>query len=305
VLLAGKEMIISRIIGGLGNQMFQYAAGRALALRNGVQLKLDLSAYAKSGRDLNERVFGLDAFRINAGEASEHERFGFRSRGSTRAFRMLQRAFPSAFSKIYAAESGSRFHKNFFRYPASTYLDGYWQNERYFLEYESTLRAEFRLKTEPPHDVYPVPAEGTVAVSVHVRRGDYVSNKEAHGLHFVCDKRYYSDAISEVTARAGHAHLFVFSDDEAWCRNYLDTQGNPVTYMRDSGDPARDMWLMSRCSHHVIANSSFSWWGAWLNGRPGKIVIAPQYWFRNVKSTDVGIACKEWTLIHNQGTDND
>jgi hypothetical protein len=277
-----SDTIIVRLIGGLGNQMFQYAAGRALALRSGAALKLDVSGFETYGL----RRYELDAYPIAAtlADAGELAMVG------------VGAAPPSLPLRILAKLTGIKPPRNPFHYrephfpfdaklasqPLPLFMDGYWQSERYFSDIAQTLRAELtpRDAMDAANAATAAEIASVTAVSLHVRRGDYVSNAHTNAYHGVCSLDYYRTAIDHIRAHVSAPHLFVFSDDAEWTRANL-TSDLPTTYV--SANPPdkgfRDLQLMSLCQHHIIANSSFSWWGAWLNGQPGKIVIAPKTWF--------------------------
>lgn len=288
-------MIIVKLIGGLGNQMFQYAAGRALAVRHNVDLKFDLSALrADPEGKYTKRHFALDVFGNLAPEATAEELRYFYQRSESRVLRVLQRQMPSLFKRVYAAESGQGYHRSFARFPADTYLDGFWQSERFFVRFADRVRGDFEFRPE-------VKALGqhwmksicsTNSVSLHVRRGDYISNSDVRKYHGVCSPDYYNAAVAELQKRHAPIELFVFSDDIAWCRDHLSFEV-PV-HLVDVNTAATDMYLMSLCRHHIIANSSFSWWGAWLNANKDKTVIMPEHWFVNVRSKDIDLVPRGW-----------
>jgi Glycosyl transferase family 11 len=283
-------VITVSLIGGLGNQMFQYAAGKALAVRHDVPLALDLSGF----RNYALRPFLLDRLLVpeaelaRASEASGEKapRHFARSLWKQRIDRVLARA---GLPKL-AAHAGQYREPHFHYDPAfqtlgpKTSLFGYFQSERYFSPIAEILRKHFS-----PRE--PLGANSTemlrrierspLATSVHIRRGDYLKPGTAE-YHGILGESYYREAIGRIEARLGEAaEFFVFSDDLAAAEQVLDFVPRPrLTHVR--GDPERpweDMALMARCRHHVIANSSFSWWGAWLNGSPDKIVVAPRAWF--------------------------
>lgn len=271
-------IVIVKLMGGLGNQMFQYAAGRALAERRGARLLLDLSSYE---HDRLGRRYRLDHFNIRAEIASPDDvervtglgRRGLLSRARRRAERLLPRHWRSVFT-----ERQRSYDRELFYIRRSVMLSGYWQSPQYFASIEHLLREELRWR-EPP-DAYNealtqeiIAAEG---VSVHVRRGDYVENKS----HNVLPIGYYQAAVARIAEVAYQASYYVFSDDMPWCKGHLDLPGR-TTYVDHNGPEAdyEDLRLMSLCHHHIIANSSFSWWGAWLCERPGQLVIAPRQWF--------------------------
>lgn len=172
------------------------------------------------------------------------------------------------------------------------YLQGYWQSERYFLKHKGTIRSDFTFRQPPSGQNAELSRTilNSVAVSIHVRRGDYVSNAKTFAKHGTCTPEYYFKAIEIVRQRVPEARFFAFSDDPQWVAEVLAPRypGLVLVDHNQAEDSYNDMRLMSLCWHHIIANSSFSWWGGWLNPDPGKIVIAPRNWFANGKdSTDL------------------
>lgn len=270
-------MIVTRLIGGLGNQMFQYAAGRALAARRGVPLRIDRRGFA----DYKTHAFGLQHFAANLvdAEAGELPMGG----GESRLNRWLRRVSGRE-PKVFA-ERAFTFDPEVLGLGAGTYLDGYWQSERYFSDLESVIREDFRIVT-PPSDENRAWLDhiGRVgSVSMHVRRGDYVSNPSANAVHGTCDLDYYRRAVATVAARVGgDIELFVFSDDPDWVRDNMELSYPAHLVRHNNADTNyEDLRLMSACRHHIIANSTFSWWGGWLDSRSDSIVVAPKYWFRS------------------------
>jgi hypothetical protein len=165
----------------------------------------------------------------------------------------------------------------------NTYLDGYWQSEKYFRSIEKIIRSECRVKGAPSeiNKNFADKIQSVNAVSIHVRRGDYVTDEKTNAYHGVCDKDYYRQAIDHLTASLDDPYFFVFSDDMAWTKANLSTGSQPAEYIdHNTGAGHEDLRLMYLCKHHIIANSSFSWWGAWLNDHAGKKIIAPKKWFQ-------------------------
>lgn len=271
-------MITTKLIGGLGNQMFQYAAGRALALRLGVGLKLDVRAFS----DYKLHGYGLNHFAIQAREADASELPVIRR--ETFAGRVLRRLgvkpSPSAF-----CEKAFTFDADVLTLRDRTYLDGYWQSERYFADFANEIRADLTVATPSTADnaMWLERIRERESVSLHVRRGDYVSNSQANAVHGTCDLDYYQRAVQYLVEKLRCDPVFyVFSDDPDWVAENLCLP-HEMIYIRHN-DAARnyeDLRLMASCAHHIIANSTFSWWGAWLNASPDKVVVAPKNWFRN------------------------
>jgi len=274
-------MIIVRLLGGLGNQMFQYAAGRALAARHGTALKLDLSAF----RAYPLRSFRLQHFRIEAtlAEAADVEAVKGTDRGPLR--RRLQLAVERRrphFRRRVVHEPHFHFDPNMERVGRHAYLVGFWQSEAYFSQIRDAVRRELTV-SEPPDEANRRTLEriaSTDSISLHVRRGDYVTDPRNQQFYAACPPRYYRDALDAVLPGLDDPRVFVFSDDIAWASAHLRFPC-PVTFVAHNGEQRdfEDMRLMSRCRHHVIANSTFSWWGAWLASHPDQQVVAPRQWF--------------------------
>lgn len=285
-------MITSHIIGGLGNQMFQYAAGRSLALRNGCELQLDTSDFAAytlhQGFEL-DTVFGIDLHRLD--KKSSDKLLGWRKH------RFLNKLFDQlkvieSLNLTIAREPSFNYWPRWKYLQAPAYLLGYWQSERYFSEFEHEIRHDFRFHQDLDSESnrIAVALANTTSVSLHVRRGDYASNPKTTALHGLCSPVYYSKAIEYLAHRINDLHLFIFSDDIPWVKANLPIEGHDHTYVSHNkgSDSWRDMQLMSLCQHHIIANSSFSWWGAWLNPSPNKIVVAPAKWFaKDIDTSDL------------------
>jgi hypothetical protein len=298
------SLVITRLIGGLGNQMFQYAAGRALALRRGAALKLDVTGFAAVG-DHTKRRYELDSFAIHASAASDVDlaRFGradkARSPRLDRVLRSLRIGRPNGAWPIYC-EPHFKFDPAMPELEAPVYLDGYWQSERYFSDIAGVLRQEFTVAAplDRENEALAAGIDAVNAVSLHVRRGDYVDDPATNRFHGVCSPDYYQRAVDYVTTRVEAPHLFVFSDDPHWTRANLRFSV-PMTVV-DANPPDRgyrDMRLMARCRHHIVANSSFSWWGVWLNPSREKIVVAPRRWFGASSNDTRDLIPPDWVRL--------
>jgi Glycosyl transferase family 11 len=292
-------MIIARLDGGLGNQMFQYAAGRSLALHHQMPLYLDTTTLEKDPAGAYTwRKYELDCFRIQALKATEEQLAHFS--GSTSILsRVIDRTFPSLRKKRSFSEPGFYFYQSFFRLPADTLLIGFWQSEKYFKSFDKLIRSELSLKNISPPQVKIIEEriQSSYSVSIHVRRGDYVSLKDANEFHGLCSLKYYERAHSILQAENKDSRFFIFSDDLEWCREYLQHLKNSHLVCHPFG-AEWDLYLMSRCNSHIIANSSFSWWGAWLCEYPGKRVLVPEYWFRNIKTASLDVVAEGWEIIN-------
>jgi hypothetical protein len=263
--------------GGLGNQLFQYATGRALALRRGVPLVIDPGWYETSVPKLTPRTFDLIGCSIAARLARPDEASVFAwLRGPLRS------RLPAGRPWRPLRERHLGFQSRVLEAPAGSYLIGYWQSWRYFDAIRRLLLEE-TLPKAPADDADAALAArmaGIDSIAVHVRRGDYVSVATTAAYHGTCAPGYHGRAVGELAAGLGDPHAFVFTDDPSWVREHLRL---PVPFDivdRHGPDAAlADLALMRRCRHFVIANSSFSWWGAWLGTHPEKRVAAPARWY--------------------------
>lgn len=271
-------MIVMRLKGGLGNQLFQYALGRALSLAKNTSLQLDTSSYKKD----TLREYRLACFNISA-SASDRLPF-FATDSKAKHLNILFQKIRGLFSKPYQIikEKSFAFDPSILNCSEQAYLDGFWQSEQYFSPFANIIRNDLSLKTPLTGKLKELAEQIalTNAVSLHVRRGDYVSNPTTTAYHGVCSAQWYEEAAKIMEEKVIQPTFFVFSDDYEWAKNNLRFQ-SPVVFIPPSpdGQEGNDMHVMSLCKHHIIANSSFSWWGAWLNPSPNKIVIAPKNWF--------------------------
>ncbi|MGA7195181.1 MAG: alpha-1,2-fucosyltransferase [Anaerolineales bacterium] len=293
-----KQSVITRLNGGLGNQMFQYAAGRALADRLSIPLKMDLSEF----ETYHLRRYELDKFKISAGLATSDETAGFviNPSGFQRSYSRLAISLGFGFNKIAFKQRKFGYDNTFEKIRQPMYLNGYWQSEKYFKSAESELRNELSLIGKLGETSQKI-LDGILqcpAVSMHIRRGDYITNPSAALVHGVCSLDYYYSAIGHIIAHVDNPHFFVFSDDPQWAKDNLKIN-YPIQFVEANGPDrgVEDMWLMKSCNHHIIANSSFSWWAAWLNDRLDKIVVAPRIWFLDNKIDTNDLIPERWHRI--------
>ena len=271
-----QQPVVVGLSGGLGNQMFQYAAGRSLAVRIGVPLVLDLSWFCGQ----SERRFALSSFNIDAEQGSQCP--WLLPRGQAIASRLSRRWLPRIMGVPVWRETHFNYSSDFAALSEPLFLEGYWQSERYFREIRSLLLQEFTLRESlsPACTKLVEEINGCDAICVHVRRGDYLSNPVAAKVHGTCSLDYYRDGIGELCQGLVKPRCFVFSDDLAWVRASIVVDC-PMTVVdvNAPNDVHLDLALMVACRHFLIANSSLSWWGAWLGNHAGKKVIAPKRWF--------------------------
>ncbi|MGQ0708562.1 MAG: alpha-1,2-fucosyltransferase [Rhodoferax sp.] len=293
------EKVIARIEGGLGNQLFQYAAARSLADRLGCGLALDLRGLALNG----DRPYMLGRYRVRADIASPSELAPLPNWRASRVGRWragLSQSLPELFSYPLFWSTSFAYDPRFECIRRPVYLVGYWQSERYFSWNRERLLEDLTLT---PHSAIPTEVldrfEDSKNVALHIRRGDYVSNPAAAQFHGLCDIKYYTMAVSHLVQQHPIVRLRVFSDDPEWVRKHLhlSVPAEPVDVVPVDDAAHVDLELMSRCRHHIIANSSFSWWGAWLCRHTGQTVYAPKRWFLDQKTDTSDIIPLRWLKL--------
>ena len=294
-------MIITNLIGGLGNQMFQYAAARALSLHLGVPLLLDTSDFA--GYELHQGYELSRIFQANMAVASSGnvcDMIGWQSN------RFLKRLCIRSFfkylrSKNFIVEPHFNYWPKINAVLPGSYLYGYWQSELYFKKIEDIIRSDFEFKLPLDNLNHNISnhMKNSNSISVHIRRGDYVQNSANLQRHGICSPGYYHAAINFIIQKVNNPIVFIFSDDITWSKNNINLD-IPVYFIgHNSGyDSYKDLQLMTMCKHHIIANSSFSWWGAWLGYSPDQIVVAPQPWFEDIKLDARDLILDSWHLFH-------
>lgn len=271
-------MIIVNLKGGIGNQMFQYAFGRKLALKNNDVLKLEIDGLGRANEvgDIY-RPFSLEHLTIineiaTANEVSKIKYpFGLFSKGwRWFSLRILKR-------------SNIVWNPKFLKKSGNIFLDGYWQSPKYFEDIRDTLLSEFRLHTplSPAVTAFKDQIESNTSVSIHVRRGDYVKNPRVQKEFGICEASYYQSAIEHIKRTVERPTFFMFSDDITWVKENLPLPVSTVFVQDPTLRDVEELALMSMCTHNIIANSTFSWWGAWLNAHEDKIVVAPTPWFES------------------------
>ena len=298
-------MIVVHLTGGLGNEMFQYAAGRALAARRGAELVLDPSWFeGEGGGEVGFiRRYELGCFELDARVARVQDVARFpRSRVEARLRRVLpgrpvlrvleEPAFGAPMPQIVDA-------------PDNTSLRGYWQDPSYFADAEALLRRDFTFRRDVVEKgaatAKEIESSRIPTLAVHVRRGTYLSDPGIRERLGALGEDYFRTAIGTVSSQHGDLRVFVFSDDPVWCRARLKLDHETTVIGGEKDTWPTIMHLMSLCDHQVIANSSLSWWGAWLNTKPGKIVIAPRPWLLDARWDDEHRVPGEWIRIDRDG----
>ena len=295
-------MVISNIVGGLGNQMFQFACGRAVSLQSRQPMKIAVDCMTNyglhNGFELHS-VFNCHAPLASRGDL--RKLIGWRSPPLIRRAVSRLRLEPNLRSG-WCAEPHFQYWPGIMGITGTTrgtYLHGYWQSEKYFADVAATIRSDFNFRM--PWDAEDTAVRDRMqsqpSASVHIRRGDYVTGKNQR-VYASCSLDYYLAAIKHIKACVPHVKFYFFSDDPDWVRNHFGaiSEGLEVVDHNHGARSAHDMRLMALADHHVIANSSFSWWAAWLNPSTSKMVIAPKQWFLN-GTVDSDLIPASWTRL--------
>jgi Glycosyl transferase family 11. len=278
-------MVIVKLSGGLGNQLFQYAFGRSLAIKNETELKLDVRGYDFFSADTTPRRFALAPFNIGAGIASRAEIgrvIGIPQNDLGRMFSRFLMRHGWYHNPRHLRALDLNLHENFLDLPGNIYLEGQFQSEKYFIKNSEVIRNAFSLKPEFAEILQsPIADEIKNSNSVFIHFRDYANDVSALGSHGNSREEYFSAAIKIIKEKIANPTFFVFSENLDWCRKNFPSDANLVFV--EAHRDYEDLILMSQCRHAIISNSSFSWWAAWLIANPDKIVIAPQRWFSEEK----------------------
>lgn len=279
-------MLIIKLKGGLGNQLFQYGFGRLLAEQRNEQLKLDISALGK-GKD-TKRNFDLTKFNIQADLATLDD---------------LEKYTPSPYIRFIKQKIFRQFNIGYVPSLLSSkkhYFEGYFQSYKYLDPIRDKLVTEITLK-KPLDNYYQNISNQIIAnqsVAIHIRRGDFANNQKIRSIHQTIDINYYQQALDLIKNKLSNPVYFVFSDDIAWAQKNLITN-KPTIYVaaEKNSDPAQELILMSQCQHQIIANSTFSWWAAYINQNQNKIVISPKKWNNKYQKHYRDLLPKNWQII--------
>lgn len=292
-------MIVSRITDGLGNQMFQYALGRSLSVNRGEKLFIDTSWYSDIEQRFTQRNYCLDSFNIKAKIIDKNFVLEFTNPKLTIGIRSLYyrlQDFLPYYKKKIVKEQAFCFDPLIFNCSSNVYLNGFWQSYKYFEGIREVLVEDFRLKNPSESFLqWETKIKKSISVSIHIRRGDYC-NRAQNPEHALLNMDYYSSAINYCFNSLGSDFVFyVFSDDLEWAKQHF-SEAN-FCFVSGIIAPEEELILMSTCSHNIIANSTFSWWGAWLNSNPDKVVVAPQRWFENIEKNPFDLLPQSWVKI--------
>jgi len=291
-------MIIVKLQGGLGNQLFQWAFGLSRLSKLNTELKFDSRSYEKD--ELRKLEISNIIQDIKIATLTEIQK----TRKENNKFRLLSRKFKS-YSKPYYKRDIISEHT--YLYDKSldensienAYYEGYWQNEKYFKKHKTLIlsKIDFSINQSKEYEQYKKEIlDSENSVSIHVRRGDYLNDKRIFEIHGICSKEYYHKAIEIMTLKHPKTKLFIFSNDLDWVKNNFNSIKNR-TIISKTKTVFEDLELMSLCRNQIIANSSLSWWGAWLNKNKQKHVIAPKKWFNKTSINFSELVPKEWEVI--------
>ncbi|MDF2455962.1 MAG: hypothetical protein K0R51_1955 [Cytophagaceae bacterium] len=289
-------MIVVKLQGGLGNQMFQYAMGRALSELHESPLELDLDFLLDrsiKSDTFTFRGYDLDVFSLQVEIADKGQEFKYSAQ--------------TVWDKIKSGfKTKHRYKEPFFQYDANAllqqpdvYLDGYWQSPNYFKNIEQQLRLDFKFRypigkdSEPLHDKI----NTTDSICVNIRRDDFLTNS----YHGVCGMNYFNPAIELMTEKLDNPHLFVFTDDHQWCIDHFksDIPMDIVGVEHNGVKYSNKLQLMTSCKHFIIPNSTFAWWAVWLSNKKDSLVIAPKNWFADPSIDTSDLIPAHWLRVEN------
>jgi hypothetical protein len=306
---------------GLGNQMFKYAAGKALSIEKKVPFKVDISSYEgyKLRKYELDTLFNIDTEKASKKELEEifftnpikrvwNKIFSKKLRmlGLGYEEALLPRTILTAYNLVSSPEKRKiyeephyHFHKSFFKASGNTYLNGYWMSWKYFQKYEKEIRKEFTIRENLVNHLDEISSiiQSKNSVSIHIRRGDFTTKRNVE-LHGVIPIDFYKKAIEVISQKISNIELFVFSDDIEWVKENLISRF-PVTFISNdvTKNALEDFYLMTVCKHNIIANSTFSWWAAWLNSNTDKIIIAPKKWYNTSQFNYKDVYPISWIII--------
>lgn len=296
--------VIVSLYGGLGNQLFQFATALSLAKKNHGRVFLDLSWFYKDHLTAGEtpRAYALGVYdlgcdvhiKTNRRKASRK----YLSRCIDAVLRRIRKYMDVGIARFH--ERSMKFHPNLLESKLPIWLDGYWQSYKYFEDIQPVLKEIIAFPREMKSAMQAIYQDITEkdAICIHIRRGDYVTNPSAAQFHGLCDLSYYYAGLNLITKNLTNPHAYIFSDDPLWVKNNFKIQ-MPSTVVDINGpdEAHQDLWLMAACKHFIIANSSLSWWGAWLSDHSNKIVVAPHQWFLNGQISTEDLIPNSWIRI--------
>lgn len=275
-------MIIVKLSGGLGNQLFQYSFGRYLSLKHGTELKFD-SHLRINNPNFTPRSLGLSKYKLNLSFVNDEElkKYKLFNNGfMARLERKIIQKIPFLNKRMRVEDTFKIIKKEVLS--NECYYDGYWQSEYYFDSIADLIRRDLQLNFEldEANKIIENQINNSASVSLHIRRGDYLAVSSNAKIYNVCSLEYYQSAMNYLNDKYKELTFFIFSDDISWAKENFKN-GNFKIVDINQNNPHADLYLMSKCKHNIIANSSFSWWGAWLNSFEDKVVVSPKKWYKD------------------------
>jgi hypothetical protein len=293
-------MILIELRGGLGNQMFQFAFASVFAKKNKCAIEIDKNFFElkQKKETFTPRFYELGIFNISSNQAFDSTRNRF---AHLSTISKVKKKLGFNYPKVYQ-EVGFNFQENALSIETPVYVKGYFQSYHYFKGYESLIKKVFSFPLDGldiTNSKLLSDIKNMKTISIHVRRGDYVQDKKTQQFHGNCSLKYYFDAISLLVSMYSDAKLIFFSDDSDWVKEqFKDLSYSKIFIDHNKNENSwKDMFLMSCCTHNIIANSSFSWWAAWLNENIHKTIIAPKKWFAETAINDNDLIPAEWIRL--------
>lgn len=287
-------------MGGLGNQLFQYATARAVAHAKDCRVMLNVESLdaLRTKNGVNTRFYALEPFFLPANlikSKTTSAKPGIILNKVLRKIRFIIRRLNT--NELFYKEVGFGFDSAIFSLEPPLHLSGYWQSWKYFesisLQLQEEIATPRNLSIASSAILFKI--ESCDAICVHIRRGDYISNSMANQFHGVCDLDYYDSSVEYLAAPLKNPHVFIFSDDPAWVgENFFPKVPYTIVDINSPEQAHQDLWLMASCKHYVIANSSFSWWAAWLSKYDTKKVICPKNWFADFRIDTKDLIPPSW-----------
>ncbi len=296
-------MVLVNIFGGLGNQMFQYATGISLAKKLNTELrfiyKINLE---RKDFNIDDIIHIFDVFDLKSKRMPLQE--------YNRQIASYPARFKNKFLKKFKFDNNSywiqfnekdhNYNLTFEKLEGNIFLNGYWQTEKYFNTSTLQIREEFKFKNLIKNDKIISKINSCESVSIHIRGRDYINNASSN-IHNVCNSQYYLNAINFINKSVKNPIFFVVTDDINYAKSILENFSFDFNYIEESSwnkNSEIDLFYMSICKHNIIANSSFSWWGAWLNNNENKIVCTPEIWFNDSRKNSSEIIPQKWMRIN-------
>jgi len=282
-------MIISRLSGGIGNQLFQYSLGLYLSIKNDSILKVDVNRF----NSVNEfRNYSLDDIISDINIASDDEIHDFTKKSWLNPFS----------NRKVVNEKKFEFDNNITKLKGSLYLNGFWQSEKYFLPIKDILKDKIKIKSifNPSlYNKFRSEFNTKNSVCIFVRRAELVTNKTFESYHGYCKEDYYYRAIQYISNKIENPFFYIFSDDIEWCIEKFGNLNNSQIVLHFDNDInyTQYFYLMSYCRNFIISNSTYGWWAAWLSISKDKIVIVPNNWFNQAKHSTIDLFPPDWIVL--------